>query len=291
MRSAAIALALVGACGDNIDVDTPEGDDTPDMQTNVERVGAPYLSVVGTTPTSLSLRTCAGSSGLPGGFTMQWMNAEGFAGWPGNFDTFVCDARFERAPGARFAPVPPYGCVTVDIGRLFDEEPGVSFSCDELVCATSYVFRAYGNATDVLLAGEPSLDLFAATAACDRESCGCTRTQGYWKNHESWPLDRLSLGDRTYTADEVLAIFWTPAQGNGLVALAHQLAAAKLNIAAGAEPSSITATMDGAASLIALRIVPPIGDGYLAPAAASSYTKALADFNEGATGPGYCDDD
>src|SRR5688572_23676843 len=62
---------------------------------------------------------------------------------------------------------------------------------------------------------------------------GCTLTQGYWKNHpEAWPVASLELGSVTYSKAQLLSIFRTPVSGNGLVSLAHQLIAAKLNVAA-----------------------------------------------------------
>src|SRR6187551_989910 len=64
----------------------------------------------------------------------------------------------------------------------------------------------------------------------------CTYTQGYWKNHpDAWPVASLKLGTVTYTKVELIAIFKTPVKGNGLIQLAHQLIAAKLNVAAGAD--------------------------------------------------------
>src|SRR5438045_1353979 len=68
----------------------------------------------------------------------------------------------------------------------------------------------------------------------------CTLTQGYWKNHpDAWPVSSLKLGSVTYTKVELIVILKTPVRGNGLVALAHQLIAAKLNLAAGGADASI----------------------------------------------------
>src|SRR5690606_41857958 len=40
--------------------------------------------------------------------------------------------------------------------------------------------------------------------------CGCTLTQGFWKNHEKdWPVDGLNIGGTDYTAAELDAIFET----------------------------------------------------------------------------------
>jgi hypothetical protein len=61
-----------------------------------------------------------------------------------------------------------------------------------------------------------------------QEQDQCTFTQGYWENHPAaWPVDSLVLGDHEYTQAELLQILDQPVAGNGLIALAHQLIAAK----------------------------------------------------------------
>jgi hypothetical protein len=80
---------------------------------------------------------------------------------------------------------------------------------------------------------------------------GVTRTQGYWKTHpDAWPLDTLTLGSVTYTKAQLLRIFNTPVRGNGAIALAHQLIAAKLNLAAGAHPTQSTIDAMNAADVL-----------------------------------------
>src|SRR5215208_6110995 len=60
----------------------------------------------------------------------------------------------------------------------------------------------------------------------------CTLTQGYWKNHpKAWPVSELALGSVTYTKAQALTVFGQPVDGNGLISLAHQLMASKLNVA------------------------------------------------------------
>lgn len=126
---------------------------------------------------------------------------------------------------------------------------------------------------------------------------GCTLTQGFWKNHypEAWPADvlagGLTLGSVTYTAAQLVDILGQPVQGNGLVSLSHQLIATKLNIASGADPSSIQADVDAADALIGGLVVPPVGSGSLSPSSTSALNDSLTDFNEGTTGPGHCDDE
>lgn len=117
----------------------------------------------------------------------------------------------------------------------------------------------------------------------------CTLTQGYWKNHVSeWPVGSLTLGTRTYTQAEALAIFAQPVAGNGLVALAHQLIAAKLNVASGST-NAVSAAIEDADELIGGLVVPPVGTGYLATSTTASLAQALDDYNVGETGPGHCD--
>jgi hypothetical protein len=86
-----------------------------------------------------------------------------------------------------------------------------------------------------------------------------------------------------------MAILDNPARGNGLLILAHQLIAAKLNIANGADPSAVQQTITDADNMIGALVVPPIGDGYLAPDQTGSLTETLTEYNEGTIGPGHCD--
>jgi hypothetical protein len=81
----------------------------------------------------------------------------------------------------------------------------------------------------------------------------CPLTQGYWKNHSNaWPVNSLVLGSQTYTKAELLNILNTPVGGDASLNLAHQLIAAKLNIAAGSDPTPIASTIAHADSLLAM---------------------------------------
>ena len=94
-------------------------------------------------------------------------------------------------------------------------------------------------------------------------------------------MTELQLGNVTYTQEQLLAILHQPVRGNGLLILAHQLIAAKLNIAAGADPSCIQDAIAEADALIGDLVVPPIGDGYLSPRDVGSLAGILGQFNEG----------
>ena len=87
-----------------------------------------------------------------------------------------------------------------------------------------------------------------------------------------------------------MAILDNPAQGNGLVILAHQLIAAKLNIANGADPTAVQQAITDADNMIGGLVAPPIGNGYLAPGQTGDLTETLTEYNEGTIGPGHCND-
>ncbi len=118
---------------------------------------------------------------------------------------------------------------------------------------------------------------------------GCTYTLGFWKNHPGdWPVSSLTLGSVTYGAADLLRVLNQPVKGNGLVSLAHQLIAAKLNVAAGA--SGPTGTIADADALIGTLVVPPVGVGWLAPAVTGPTTFVLDQYNKGLLGPPHCED-
>jgi hypothetical protein len=112
---------------------------------------------------------------------------------------------------------------------------------------------------------------------------GCTLTQGYWKNHaESWPL----ASDAEMCGSTMIETLQTPPKGNAWLILAHQYIAAALNVASGAEASAdIAAALDQAEALLTDCT---ISDDEKADAIALS--ELLDQFNNGAVGPGHCDD-
>jgi hypothetical protein len=110
----------------------------------------------------------------------------------------------------------------------------------------------------------------------------CSQGQGYWKNHpDQWPVTQLQLGNNVYDQQELLSILHQPVRGNGLVLLAHQEIAAKLNIANGADGSCIQQTLTDADALIGDLVVPPVGSGYLRPGDVSALADTLDQYNEG----------
>ncbi len=130
-------------------------------------------------------------------------------------------------------------------------------------------------------------------------SLGCTFTQGYWKTHgppgcvngnntNQWPVASLMLGNVNYTNIQLCSILQQAVAGNGLISMSHQLIAAKLNVANGADNSVVGATIAAADALIGNLIVPPVGGGFLSTATTSAFNDILAAFNEGKLNVPHC---
>ena len=287
------------------------GDQSPTVTANAAAkktiLDAPAIACgAGSTQTSINLTVTAGASGAPAGFSIQWMTLADYtaSGWPSNSDdpanpTSFCKASFSGNANLSRYSLAAGESVNVNVGEfLFDN--GASTNCPQaLKCGTAYVFRAFAHASSTLSKSAFSANTTCSTLACGNNG-GCTFTQGYWKTHgptgcnpsssgNVWPVTSLTLGTATYTDLQICSILNTPASGNGLIALAHQLIAAKLNIAKGADASAIQSSLNAADALIGSLVIPPVGSGTLAPAATSSLITALTAYNEGATGPGHCD--
>ena len=252
---------------------------------------------------NIAISVTAGQAGAPAGFSVQWMTLADYVAlgnqWP--VASGVPNAAAPSFCKANFSGIVPWGSacasynlhagqsVTITIGddSLYDN-CAVSSPCSDspLLCNTAYVFRVSAAASNV--------DLRSNTIMCATLPCvgsPCTYTQGYWRNHpNAWPVTSLTLGTVTYQAAELMAILDNPAQGNGLVILTHQLIAAKLNIANGADPSAVQQAVTDADNMIGALVVPPIGNGYLQPAQTGDLTETLTEYNEGTIGPGHCND-
>ncbi len=241
------------------------------------------IEVLGSSQSTIDLQVCAGDSGAPGGFSLGWMAADEFATlgqqWPGD----ECTATFGD-------PLDPNECVNLSLGDLMQD--GLCDQCKELECGTEYVVHGRAEGFCECAPSGDSCTKHGSTEECKEEEKGCTLTQGFWKNHpDAWPVSSLTLGSVSYSEAQLISILKTPPAGNGLIQLAHQLTAAKLNIAAGADDSDIAAAIAAADALIDGLTVPPIGSGFLSPSDTSSLIDALTAFNEGATGPGHCEEE
>ena len=114
---------------------------------------------------------------------------------------------------------------------------------------------------------------------------GCTHTIGFWLTHPgAWPPAALTLtlGTVSYTQDQLLQILSQPPQGNGLVQLARQLIAAKINVVTGATtPAGTSNDIASADFLIGDKVVPPVGTDYLPPGQTTSLIASLDEYNNG----------
>ena len=85
----------------------------------------------------------------------------------------------------------------------------------------------------------------------------CPLSHGYWKTHpEAWPVHALVLGNpsnpsHTYVQTDLLTLLGATTRDDASVTLAHQLIAAKLNIANGSNAVPIAATLSSADTLLA----------------------------------------
>jgi len=255
------------------------------------QLSAPSIGCAKSTHTTIWVQVCAGASGAPAGFTIEWTTLEAYQGGTPDF----CKAYYKAPTYA----LEPGECIYIEIGNFPASDVEVTCKVTELLCDTAYVFRVYANATQT-----EKQSPYSGITVCYTEPCpknGCTHTLGYWKIHSpiptgnnvnEWPVSSLILGTVTYTDLQLLAILNTSVAGNGLISLAHQLIGAKLNIANGASaPPAVLAAIAYADSLIGSLVIPPIGTDYLSPKSVSGLITILTAYNEGIIGPGHCPDD
>jgi len=252
---------------------------------------APVLTQTGSGFFRITLQIQAGPSGAPAGFEIQWMTKADYdrlGGWPTDeYDPALALCEFTGVPtlnvdsASPSFQLSPDGTIHVQIGDLFDETGVVATYADQLPSGSDFVFRAYAI-------GSPGVDESDASATLDGSTNAAPEcTQGFWKNHpDTWPAGCLpmQLGTVVYTQTQLLAILNQPANGNGLVSLAHQLIATKLNICNGSDPTPVAGTIADADALIDGLVIPPVGGGFLAPSSTSALTETLDDYNNGLLG-------
>lgn len=266
--------------------------------TSVAALDAPTVSSVAQGFGKSVLTVTAGESGAPDGFSVWWMKQSNFAA-NGNQMTYYPSpiqgvAVFTGEPTLNTWDgtvtsfvLAPNQSLKVEIGDLDDETGAWTNLVGELEPGTAYVFCVSANAPGDTY--YPASDYSANQFNYTQGGQDCTYTQGFWKNHEeAWPVSSLTLGNVLYTKAQLLAIFGQPVQGNGLISLAHQLIATKLNIANGSNPATVAATIASADAFIANRVIPPVGGDSVPPGQTSSMTQVLDDYNNGVIGPGHC---
>ena len=270
------------------------------------------LTCVGGTQSALIVDVKAGATGAPAGFTLQWMSLADYEALGGWDDSKLCKQSFSGQPSftgnttSRWE-LGPNDDIEIHVGDFLYDETGASGDLSSPLnaacipaCGTEYVFRAFAHASRFnsrsefsTLSGNGSPNLSSPGETCATDACngGCTLTQGYWKSHgpgschsgnnaNAWPGGGLTLGTVVYTDAQICSILNAPAKGNGLIALAHQLIAAKFNVAVGGVTCG-GSDIAAADALIGNKVVPPVGTGSIDPSVTSPLVGTLTTFNEG----------
>lgn len=256
---------------------------------------APQSVVPSSASVIADISVTAGGTGAPAGFAIQWLKEADFValgGWPASESdpalhtaTFLGTPTLNTVEGTVSFMLDPYETAVIQLGDLFDETGVLAVrGNDELVSGTRYVYRVRANGSDdggLTFAASPygATSSFETSPHDDDEDC--VHSEGHWKSHpEKWPVSSMRLGSVVYTKAQLRAILDRSARGNGLVSLAHELIAAKLNVLAGAQASPGTVQAIGAADgLIAGLVIPPVGNGYLNPDQTNHTTDSLEDFS------------
>ncbi len=129
------------------------------------------------------------------------------------------------------------------------------------------------------------------TAPTAQPGSACTHSPAYWLAYPGqWPLKKLSLGGRTVSLQEALAILASPSTEDASILLAQQLIAARLNAAAGVDTTMILDVLQAAE--LWLEAHPP-GSAPSSPARDQALILAedLEAYNLGQIGPGACRED
>ena len=268
-----------------------------------QQLDTPAVRYVENSHSSITLEVEAGASGAPAGFVVEWMKKSDYDALGGNWPADEYDSRVVYC---LFSGVPTWnvstgsyvlgsrGVVQVEVGDIFDETGVYANYYDELVdpqdyaAAQAYVVRVHAEGT----ADHPESDRSATLEASTQPAAqNCTFTLGYWKNHpDAWPVGSLTVGCQSYTKAELISILSQPAGGNGALILGHQLIAAMVNVANGANPSAVASQISsGNAKLWALGgKLPPIGAASMPSSDASPESPTLDSYNNGLIGPGHC---
>jgi hypothetical protein len=266
-------------------------------QAVAQDLDTPTVKQMSAKPSTVRLSVKSGASGAQAGFTVEWIKKSTFdadGGWPASDDPAIRRGDFVGVPvwvvqgtSGDFT-LAPVTWQAVELGELFDESGVSATATDELEAGTDYAVRVTAKSDGVSGASAPSATLFVTTSAAAQN---CTFTVGYWKNHTgAWPVTNLTLGTVNYNAADLLSILNEPAGGNGLLILMHQLIAAKLNIANGADGSAVATDIANADALIGSLSPPPIGTDTLSPASVNAIATDLDNYNNGLLGPGHCAD-
>jgi hypothetical protein len=147
-----------------------------------QALSTPTIECVASTDSTITIMFCAGDSGAPAGFSIQWMTLSDFTNgtkynkpgqWPSATQTGpAADAGVLRKAsfGGNGTDSPyslaPGQCVDVVIGDLDTNDPGVSYNSNTLTCGTTYVFRAFAHSTTSKLKSDFSDTEYCSTTPC-----------------------------------------------------------------------------------------------------------------------------
>lgn len=106
----------------------------------------------------------------------------------------------------------------------------------------------------------------AMTCKFSEPEKACALSPGYWKNHpDNWPVDEITIGGRTLTKLQAIALMSLPERGDKTKNAFRHLVAAKLNVLAGTDDSCIAEAIEAADAWLARH---PVCSGVRASSAA-----------------------
>ncbi|HEV8368365.1 MAG TPA: hypothetical protein VGQ39_10485 [Pyrinomonadaceae bacterium] len=238
-------------------------------------MSTPIIACGGSGQDYIDINVTAGSpTGAPAGFTIQWQTAGDYEqfGWPADSTCppdengvptcgeSLCKASFSGNAASSNYTLAAGQSVTVRIGNLLMGN-GVSTDCPEapLLCGHNYVFRTFAHASSNNQRSAFTGNLTCATTECPVDCDPNVKSVDFWKTHstfctgegcqeDAWPPSvlesGLTIGCKTYNAQELEAILLTSGEGDCNTALLQQVIAAQLNIANGASQEYIDLTAE-----------------------------------------------
>jgi len=313
---AVAGLAVLGACADaGKTITDPSGIQSPRNAT-IDSGGLGFAKLV---------QLCVDASSPPG--TYKFVNSGFLAGFENGGTGTTVENASDGTPYT--VPVGPGGCVNVETRTVPDNtypqfadtwsavtvQPSSipagavydSTNCIEdlgVKHATPYPCGTGNFATTAFMNFDHGVQLVYFFHGAPPPPQGCTFTQGYYKNHDSYTASvlannknttyvdgagKLIIGTYHLTAAQIDDILSTPVgkgyNSGGVVftsdqlAMIHQLITAELNVTQGSDPTVIASTIAAANA------------GYTTASKSqlSAWTTTLDNYNQGITGPGHCD--